>query len=55
MKIPNKREIQRIVSNHFSNIEFTEVMKFDKDYTKEPSLFLLNDTTLQRITIQIIH
>ena len=55
VKIPNKREIQRIVSNHFSNIEFTEVMKFDKDYTKEPSLFLLNDTTLQRITIQIIH
>ena len=46
MKIPNKRELQQIVSNHLSDIDFKDFMKLYKDYTKEPYLFLVKDTTL---------
>ena len=46
MKIPNKRELQQIVSNHSSEIDFKDFMKLYKNYTKELYLFLLNDTTL---------
>ena len=45
-KIPNKRELQQISSNHSSDIDFKEFMKLYKGCTKEPYLFLLNDTTL---------
>ena len=45
MKILNKRELQQIVSNHSSDIDFKDFMKFYKDYTKESYSFLLNDTT----------
>ena len=46
MKIPNKREIQQIASNHLSGIDFKDFMKFYKDYSKEPYSFLVNDKTL---------
>ena len=46
MKIPNKRELQKIVSNHSSDIAFKNLMKPYKEYTKEPYSFLVNDTTL---------
>ena len=46
MKIPNKRELQQIASNHLSDIDFKDFMKLYKDYTKEPYSFLVNDTTL---------
>ena len=46
MKIPNKREIQQIASNHLSGIDFKDFMKFYKDYNKEPYSFLVNDMTL---------
>ena len=46
MKIPNKREFQQIASNHSSDIDFEDFMRLDKDYTKEPYSFLLNDATL---------
>ena len=46
MKIPNKRELQQIVSNHSSDIDFKNFMKLFKDYTKKPYSFLVNDTTL---------
>ena len=46
MKIPNKKELQQIASNHSSDIDFKDFMKIFKDYTKEPYSFLLNDTTL---------
>ena len=42
MRIPNKREFQQIASNN----DFKDFMKLCKDYTKEPYLFLVNDTTL---------
>ena len=45
-KIPNKSELQQIASNHSSNTDFKDFMKLDKDYTKEPYSFLVNDTTL---------
>ena len=46
MKIPNKRELQQIASNHLSGINFKDFMIFYKDYTTETYLFLMNDTTL---------
>ena len=44
-KIPNKRELQQIASNHLSDIDIKDFMKLHKDYAKEPSSFLANDTT----------
>ena len=46
MKIPNKRELQQIVSNHSSDIDFKDLMNLYKNYTKEPCSFLVNDLTL---------
>ena len=46
MKIPNKRERQQMSSNHLSDFEFKDFMKFYKDYTKESFSFLVNDPTL---------
>ena len=45
MKITNKRELQQIVLNHSSDIDFKDFMKIYKKYTKEPYSFLVNDTT----------
>ena len=47
MKISNKREVQQIASNHSSDIDFKDFMKVYRDYTKEPYLFLVIDTTLK--------
>ena len=49
MKIPNKIEPQQ-VTDPFSDNEFKDFMKFYKDYTKKPFLFLVNDTTLPSTT-----
>ena len=46
MKIPNKRELQQLGSNHSSDTTFKHFMKLYKYYTKEPYSFLVNDTTL---------
>ena len=46
MKIPNKRELQQIASNHLSETDFKDFMKFYKDYIKEQYSLLMNDTTL---------
>ena len=46
MKLPNKRELQQIVLNPSSDIDFKDFMKIYKKYTKEPYSFLVNDTTL---------
>ena len=34
MKNPNKRELQRIVSNHSSDIDFKDFTKLYQEYTK---------------------
>ena len=46
MKIPNKRTLQRIASNHSSEVDFKDFMKLYKVYTKKPHSFSVNDTTL---------
>ena len=46
MKIPNIRQLQLIASYHSSDPNFKDLIKLYKDYTKEPFLFLVNDTTL---------
>ena len=43
MKIANKSELQQIASNLSFDID---LMKLYKEYTKEPYLLLVNDTTL---------
>ena len=45
MKIPTRRELEQIVSNHSYDTDFKDFMKRYKDYTKEPYLFLVNNTT----------
>ena len=46
MKIHNKRELQQIVSNDLSDIDFKNFMKLYKDYSKESYSFLVNGTSL---------
>ena len=46
MKNPNKRELQQIATNHLSDIDFKDFMKLYKEFTKELSSFLVNDSTL---------
>ena len=46
MRIPNKRELQQIAWNHWSDIEFKDFMKPYKDYTKELFSFLVSYITL---------
>ena len=46
MKIPNKRELQQIVLNHSSDIDFKDFIQIYKKGTAEPYSFLVNDITL---------
>ena len=46
MKIPNKRKLEQLTSNHLADIEFKNFMKLDTFYTKERFSFLVNSTTL---------
>ena len=46
MKIPNKRELQKIALNHSSDIDFKDFMKIYEKCTTERYSFLVNDTTL---------
>ena len=43
MKIPKKRDLQKIALNHSSDIDFKDFMK---TCPAEPYYFLVNDTTL---------
>ena len=45
MKIPNKRELQQIASNHSSDIDFKDCMMLHQDFTKEPYSFSINSAT----------
>ena len=46
MKIPNKRELQQIIFNHSSDIDFQDFMNLSKKCTENPYHFLVIDTTL---------
>ena len=43
MKIPNKRELQQIVLNHSSDIDFKDFMNIYKKCNTEPYSCLVND------------
>ena len=51
MKVPQKKELEQIASNHSSGIDFKNFMKLYKDYTKELNSVLANNTR-KSITIQ---
>ena len=46
MKINNKRELQNIAINYSSDINYNDVVKMYREYTKEACSFLTIDTTL---------
>ena len=46
MKIPNKRELQQIALNHWSEIDFEDFIKTYKKCTDESYSFLVNDARL---------
>ena len=46
MKIPNKREPQKITSNQSSDIDFKDFIKIYRKFPAEPYSFLVNDITL---------
>ena len=45
-KIPNKRELQQIATNHSSDISPKDFINIYRKCTVEPYLFFVNDTTL---------
>ena len=46
MKIPNTRELQHIVFNHSSDIDFKDFMNFYKKCTAKTYPFIVIDSTL---------
>ena len=46
LKIPNKSELQQIVFNHSSDIDFEDLMNLYEKYTERPYSFLVIDPTL---------
>ena len=46
MKIPNKRELQKIAQNHSSDISTNDFINIYKKHIAKPYYFLANDTTL---------
>ena len=46
IKVPNKIQLQEMYSNHSCDIDFKDLMKLYKTYTKEPYSFLVNNATL---------
>ena len=46
MKIPNKRELQQIIFNNSSDIDFQDFMNLYKKFTQHHFLILVIDTTL---------
>ena len=49
MKIPNKRDLEQVVLNHSSDIEFKDFMNLHKKCTAKPYSFLVIDATLHQI------
>ena len=46
MKIPNKRELQKIAFDHSSDKDFQDFMSLSKKCTVKPYSFLVLDTAL---------
>ena len=49
IKIPSKRELQKIAFNHSADIDFQDYINLYKKSTAEPYSFLVIDTTLPSI------
>ena len=45
MKVYNKKELQRITTNHSANIDYKDFMKIYRKCVSEPYTFLTIDTT----------
>ena len=45
-RIPNKRELKQIATNHSSDISPKDFINISREYTFEPNSFFVNDTTL---------
>ena len=43
IKVPNRTELQQIVYNHSSDIDFKDVMNLYKKYSAKPNYFLVID------------
>ena len=54
MKIPNKRELQRILSNSLSDIDFKDFMNLYKKCTEKPYPFLLMMLLLHQIILYVL-
>ena len=54
MKIPNKRELQQIVFNHSSDIDFQDFMNFYKKLLKNHILFWLLILLLHQIILHVL-
>ena len=46
MKLPNKRELQRVVFNHPSDIDFKDLVNIYKKCTAKPCSFVVIDAAL---------
>ena len=46
MKVPNMQELQQIISNHSSDIDFRDFRNLYKKFNVKPYSFLVIDTTL---------
>ena len=46
MKIPNKKELQKIAINHSSDIDLKDLINLYKNVLQKPYYFLDNDTAL---------
>ena len=46
MKIPNKRELQQIATNHSPDNDFNDFIKIYKKFTTRPYSFIAYDTIL---------
>ena len=46
MKIPNKRELQRIALNHSLDVDFKDFMNLHKRCTVKPYSYLVIDASL---------
>ena len=53
LKIPNKRELQQIMFNHSSDIDFQDFMNLYKKCAAELFSLLVIDTTLHQIILHV--
>ena len=53
MKIPNKRELQQIIFNHSSDIDFQEFTNLNKKCAAEPYFFWLLILLLHQIILRV--